>query len=412
MAGCAPGRVRRRPRRPAERWHHPAPHRHPRRLMRAVSRPVDLDAGPHRRRPWRRRPVRPRRRRRRRPRRRAAGWRPTTRPTFLAAIDHVVEGDGEPGAGVGPVAIGWVPYEPGGAGRDGRAGRRRAASAPTASRGSRRSTAPPPRTSSRRPRRPRRPAASRSRRSRRSTATSTRSRRCATPCAPGALTKAVIAREIAVTADQPIDVHGVLHATARRRSGRASATRSTGSSAPRPSCWSRSTAGPCARTRWPARRRAPATSTATAGSPSSCSPARRTRSSTGSSSTSSTTRCCPGASYLDWEPEPSIVTVANVQHLGTQMEGQLSTPRAVGGRAGPRPDADAGARRPPPGRGAGDDRRGRGRRPGPLRRRRRLGRRRRQRHVGGGDPLRRARARTAAGPACGPAAASSPTATR
>jgi isochorismate synthase len=34
----------------------------------------------------------------------------------------------------------------------------------------------------------------------------------------------------------------------------------------------------------------------------------------------------PWASYLDWEPEPSIVTVANVQHLGTRMEGMLSQP--------------------------------------------------------------------------------------
>ena len=34
----------------------------------------------------------------------------------------------------------------------------------------------------------------------------------------------------------------------------------------------------------------------------------------------------PWASYLDWEPEPSIVAVANVQHLGTRMEGKLSLP--------------------------------------------------------------------------------------
>jgi isochorismate synthase len=34
----------------------------------------------------------------------------------------------------------------------------------------------------------------------------------------------------------------------------------------------------------------------------------------------------PWASYLDWEPEPTIVTVANVQHLGTRMEGMLSQP--------------------------------------------------------------------------------------
>ena len=34
----------------------------------------------------------------------------------------------------------------------------------------------------------------------------------------------------------------------------------------------------------------------------------------------------PWASYLDWEPEPSVVRVANVQHLGTRMEGMLSQP--------------------------------------------------------------------------------------
>jgi isochorismate synthase len=34
----------------------------------------------------------------------------------------------------------------------------------------------------------------------------------------------------------------------------------------------------------------------------------------------------PWVSYLDWQPEPSIVTVANVQHLGSQVEGRLSQP--------------------------------------------------------------------------------------
>lgn len=37
-------------------------------------------------------------------------------------------------------------------------------------------------------------------------------------------------------------------------------------------------------------------------------------------------RLLPWASYLDWEPQPSIVTVANVQHLGTRLEGMLSQP--------------------------------------------------------------------------------------
>ena len=32
----------------------------------------------------------------------------------------------------------------------------------------------------------------------------------------------------------------------------------------------------------------------------------------------------PYCSYLDWEPEPSVIQVANVQHLGTLIEGHLS----------------------------------------------------------------------------------------
>ena len=35
----------------------------------------------------------------------------------------------------------------------------------------------------------------------------------------------------------------------------------------------------------------------------------------------------PWCSYLDWEPEPSVVPVANVQHLGTRIEGRLGEPR-------------------------------------------------------------------------------------
>ena len=37
-------------------------------------------------------------------------------------------------------------------------------------------------------------------------------------------------------------------------------------------------------------------------------------------------RLLPYVSYLDWEPDPSVVTVANVQHLGTRLEGMLSQP--------------------------------------------------------------------------------------
>ena len=35
----------------------------------------------------------------------------------------------------------------------------------------------------------------------------------------------------------------------------------------------------------------------------------------------------PHCSYLDWEAEPSVVQVANVQHLGTQLVGKLSEPQ-------------------------------------------------------------------------------------
>lgn len=35
----------------------------------------------------------------------------------------------------------------------------------------------------------------------------------------------------------------------------------------------------------------------------------------------------PFCSYLDWEPEPNIIATANVQHLGTRLIGHLSEPR-------------------------------------------------------------------------------------
>lgn len=34
----------------------------------------------------------------------------------------------------------------------------------------------------------------------------------------------------------------------------------------------------------------------------------------------------PYCSYLDWQPEPEVIAVANVQHLGTSIEGRLSQP--------------------------------------------------------------------------------------
>ena len=151
-----------------------------------------------------------------------------------------------------------------------------------------------------------------------------------TPCAAGAtrvradqLTKVVLARDIVVTAERP-STCTPSSSGCGRRSARATATRSTASSAPAPSCSWPATATSCAPTPWPAPRRAPATRPPTPGSPPSSSPRRRTRSSTASSSRSCATRLLPWCSYVDWEAEPSIVTVANVQHLGTLVEGRLS----------------------------------------------------------------------------------------
>ena len=105
-------------------------------------------------------------------------------PAVLAAIDHVDE-TGFDGArsGVGPVALGWVPFAPGGAGEARRArgrrrqGRRRLVLGHQHRRRRRGSWR-------RRRRRWRRPTPTRSSRSRPSSATSTPSPRHATRCAP------------------------------------------------------------------------------------------------------------------------------------------------------------------------------------------------------------------------------------
>ena len=92
----------------------------------------------------------------------------------------------------------------------------------------------------------------------------------------------MIAREIAVTADRPIDRHGVLHRlkAAFGSSYRFAVDGFVGAS---PELLvERRRAHRARRTRWPAPRRGPATPTATPRSPPRSSPARRTRSSTGS----------------------------------------------------------------------------------------------------------------------------------
>ena len=161
----------------------------------------------------------------------------------------------------------------------------------------------------------------------------------------GSLLKAVIAREISVRSDEPIDVHAVLLPAAglvrvelpvldrrvRRRVARAARR---GRRRRR-----------CGRIRWPAPRRARAIR------PPTTALAAELHASTKNQIEHRVVidmvhdTLLPWCSYLDWEPEPSIVTVANVQHLGTRDGGPAVRPAAQRARARPGAVAHAGARR-------------------------------------------------------------------
>jgi menaquinone-specific isochorismate synthase len=247
---------------------------------------------------------------------------------FLATIHHEIEADlavdAVVAAGVGPVAVGGVPYEPGAAGQmvvpsvvvrvgpDGRSW------ITTIDGASAEDLVPP---------RPSQPAAA----AYTIEPVTSVDRyldavvRVRDAVRDGALTKAVIAREIAVTADRPIDVHGVLTRLEASfgSSFRYSVDGFVGASpellveVDERTVRSYPLAGTAPRTGDVAR------------------DARIAEQLLASTKDQvehrvvidvihdTLLRWC---SYLDWEPEPSIITVANVQHLGTQMEGQLSTP--------------------------------------------------------------------------------------
>jgi len=242
----------------------------------------------------------------------------------LSTIEHVVESDGEPPRGAGPVAIGWVPYQPGGAGRlvvpaitvavgeDGHPWVTTIDDAdiddlvpPTAPVPSAGAFTIEPVT----PVDHYLEAVARVRDAVRA----------------GTLTKAVIAREITVTSAEPIDVHGVLRRLEASfgSSYRYSVDGFIGASpellieVEGRTVRSYPLAGTAPRTGDIERDRAIGEQLL------------------GSTKDQVEHRVVidvihdtllPWCSYLDWEPEPSIITVANVQHLGTQMEGQLSRP--------------------------------------------------------------------------------------
>ena len=142
----------------------------------------------------------------------------------------------------------------------------------------------------------------------------------------GVLTKAVIAREIVVTSQEPIDVHAVL---LRLKASFGSSYRYSidgfiGAS--------------------------PELLVAVEGNTVRCHPLAGTTARTGDPETDRRAAAelmaseknqiehrvvidmihdtlLPWCSYLDWQPEASIISVANVQHLGTALEGHLSDPR-------------------------------------------------------------------------------------
>ena len=394
---AARGRVRRRvAAATAVGWHHPARHGDADDdACRAVTRPLEPRRRPQRRRRRRRLPVRARRRRPGRPRRGGAGA-ARRRAGRAGRRSSTTTRSGSPAAGRWPSAR--CPSGPARRAelvvpaRRRRQGRRRHRVDHHDRRRRRaRSTAS---TSSPPPPAPQRafsvePGVDRSRLPRR------RRGRRATRSGPAGSTKVVIARRRArSTADRPLDVHAVLSGCGPAFGSQLPLLGRRASSAPRPSCWWPATATSCAPTPSPARRPATATRPTTPASPPRCiashegpgrAPGRR--------STMVHDTLLPWCSYLDWEAEPSIVAVANVQHLGTLVEGRLSSPapnvlELVAGAV-----ADAGPRRPPARRGARAHRRGRGLRPRPLRRRGGMGRRGRQRDVGGRHPLRRDRRR-------------------
>ena len=114
-----------------------------------------------------------------------------------------------------------------------------------------------------------------------------------------------------------------------------------------PSCSSRSTGARCGRCRSLARRPEPVTRSATPRSAAALVESTKNQVEHRVVIDVVHDTLLPWCSYLDWEPEPSVLTVANVQHLATRIEGQLSSPAppVTTPRAGAL--ADAGARRPP-----------------------------------------------------------------
>ena len=144
--------------------------------------------------------------------------------------------------------------------------------------------------------------------------------------APGGLRKVVLAREVIVEADQPFDRAAILAPPAGPPTPAASCSTSTASSAPAPSCSSGAAATSCEPSRWPARRLGAATRPPTPGWRAALLASATYRHEHQITIDMVHDTLLPWCSYLDYEAEPSVVGVANVQHLATLVEGRLSQP--------------------------------------------------------------------------------------
>jgi isochorismate synthase len=248
-------------------------------------------------------------------------------PACLASIEHVDESGGAcAGPAAGPLAIGWVPFEPGApgelvvpavvVGKD--AGGRQWVTTIDGADEQLAQLAPPC---------PPEPSASAYR---------------IEPVTPveqyldavkaardavrdGVLTKAVIAREIAVVADRPIDRHGVLH---RLKASFGSSYRYAvdGFVGASPELLVE-IAGADVRSH-PLAGTAPRTGDFERDAEIAAELVASTKNQVEHRVVIDVVHdtLLPWCSYLDWEADPSIVTVANVQHLGTRIEGRLSSP--------------------------------------------------------------------------------------
>ena len=150
----------------------------------------------------------------------------------------------------------------------------------------------------------------------------------------GAIAKAVIAREVQVVGERPIDVHAVLSRAAASfgSSYRYCVDGLIGAS---PELLIEVDGTAVRRTRWPARRLEPATRRPTPAAAAELMASTKDQVEHRVVIDTIYDTLLPHCSYLDWEAEPSVLAVANVQHLATRDGRPPVRAAADRARAGP-----------------------------------------------------------------------------